>query len=99
MQDKIRAFSSNSEGEKNRNQIISKKTHSAGNIEILRGKRVFENRFLYFCLFLAVLGLRGWAGFSLVVANGVYSLVAVNRLLIVVASPVGSIGSRALGLQ
>ena len=42
-----------------------------------------------FCLFLAVLSLRGWAGFSLVVENGVYSLAAVHRLLIAVVSLVG----------
>ena len=36
--------------------------------------------FLY--LFLAVLGLCCWMGFSLVVASGVYSLVAVHRLLL-----------------
>ena len=39
-------------------------------------------------LFLAVLGLRCCAGFSLVVQRGSYSLVAVQGLLPVVASPV-----------
>ena len=37
------------------------------------------------------------AGFSLAVAIGVYSLVAVHRLLIAMASLVGSTGSRRLG--
>ena len=36
-------------------------------------------------LFLAVLGLHGYRGFSLVVVSGAYSLVEVLRLLIAVA--------------
>ena len=47
-------------------------------------------------LFLAVLGLRGCAGFSLVVASGGSSLVATLRLLIAVVYFVaGHMGSRA----
>ena len=40
--------------------------------------------FIYVCL--AVLGLRCWAGLSLVVASRSYSLVAMHGLLIAVAS-------------
>ena len=50
-------------------------------------------------LFLAVLGLCCCTGFSLVVASGGYSPVAVHGLLIVVASLVAELGSRAHGLQ
>ena len=39
-----------------------------------------------FYLFLVVLGLRWCMGFSLVAVNGVYSLVALHKLLIAVAS-------------
>ena len=42
--------------------------------------------FYLFVLFLAVLGLHGCAGFSLVVASGGYSPGANHRLLTVVAS-------------
>ena len=45
-----------------------------------------------YCLFLAVLGLRCYAGFPLVVGSRGYSLVAVLRFLIVVASLVGEHG-------
>ena len=57
------------------------------------------NMFHFMYLFLAVLGLHCWAGFSLVAASGGYSLVAVFRLLIAVVSLVA--GSRAwwCGLQ
>ena len=48
------------------------------------GLFVFLNNYIY--LFLAVLGLRCCGGFSLVAASASYSLVAVCRLLIVVAS-------------
>ena len=44
------------------------------------------NMFHFIYLFLAVLGLHCWAGFSLVAASGSYSLVVVFRLLIVVVS-------------
>ena len=44
--------------------------------------------FKSFYLFLAVLGLCGFAGFSLVVVSGGASLVAVCGLLIAMASPV-----------
>ena len=40
----------------------------------------------FLLLFMAMLGLHCRAGFSLVGANGSYSLVAVHRLLVVVAS-------------
>ena len=43
-------------------------------------------------LFLAVLGLRCYTGFSLVVASGSYSPAAVHGLLIVVASLVAEPG-------
>ena len=46
----------------------------------------FKNNFIYWFLFLAVLGLRGCTGFSLAVASGGYSLVVACRLLIAVAS-------------
>ena len=39
----------------------------------------------FFILFLAILGLRCYGGFSLVAAGRVYSLVAAYRLLIAVA--------------
>ena len=55
--------------------------------------------FLKIYLFLAVLGLHCCEGFSLAVASRGCSLVAVGRLLIVVASPVAGQGLRALGLQ
>ena len=50
--------------------------------------------FLILCiyLFLAVLGLHRCVGFSLVVAGGGYSLVAVLGFLFVVASLVGEYG-------
>ena len=44
----------------------------------------FNNLFTY--LFLTVLGLRCYVGFSLVVLSASYSLVAVHRLLIAVPS-------------
>ena len=43
-------------------------------------------RSLFFVLFFAMLGLCCCMGFSLVVASGGYSLIALHRLLIVVAS-------------
>ena len=43
-------------------------------------------------LFWDVLGLHYCPGFSLVVANGGYSLVAIYELLIAVASLVGELG-------
>ena len=49
-------------------------------------------------LFLAVLGFCCYTGFSLVVANGSYSLVAVHWLLIAVVL-LQSAGSRAHGHQ
>ena len=45
-------------------------------------------------LFLVALGLDGCAGFSLVVASGGYSLIAVHRLLIVVVLLLQSMGPR-----
>ena len=48
---------------------------------------VFFYNFMYLFLFLlTVLSLHCYAGFSLVVANGNYSLIVVHRLLIAVAS-------------
>ena len=47
---------------------------------------VFPTLFVY--LFLAVLGLCYYMGFSLVVGNGDYSLTTVYELLIMVASPI-----------
>ena len=46
----------------------------------------WKNNFMY--LFLAVLGLCYYMGFSLVVGNGDYSLTTVYELLIMVASPI-----------
>ena len=48
----------------------------------------FFTSFYLFILFLAVLGLHCYVGFSLVAASGGYSLAAVHRFLIAVASPV-----------
>ena len=45
----------------------------------------FLNNFIY--LFLVVLGLRCYTGFSLFAVNGAYALVSVHRFLILVASP------------
>ena len=44
--------------------------------------KIFFKRFIfiYLCLFLVVLGLHRWAGFSLVVVGRGCSLVAVHRL-------------------
>ena len=47
-------------------------------------------------LFLAVLGLRCFMGFSLALANGDYALVLVHMLLIAVISPVVVVGMQAL---
>ena len=65
----------------------------------------FKNNFI-FNLFLVVLGLRGCAGFSLVVASGGYSLVVLNRLLTAVVLLLQGTGPRtqssvaaALGLS
>ena len=46
--------------------------------------------YLFVCLVLAVLGLRCHTGFSLVVKNGGYSLVAEHEFLFAVASLVGT---------
>ena len=54
--------------------------------------------FIYLFLLLVELGLRCRSGFSLVVASGGYSLVAVRGLLIAVAFRLQSTGSRALAL-
>ena len=43
----------------------------------------FKNNFIYLFLFWAVLGLRCYLGFSLVVESGGYSLVVVCRLTVV----------------
>ena len=45
------------------------------------------NNFIYLFVFGAVLGLCCCSGFSLVAANGGYSVVAVHGLLVAVASP------------
>ena len=47
---------------------------------------IFLKIILLICLFLAVLGLHCYTGFSLVVASGVYSLVALEGHLLAVAS-------------
>jgi len=52
---------------------------------------LFMVLFLFSCLFLIVLGLHCCADFSLVVVIGGYSLVMVQGLLIVVASPVAEL--------
>ena len=49
-------------------------------------------RFLFIYSFLAVLGLCGCTGFSLVAVSGGYSLVEVRELLIAVASLVAEGG-------
>ena len=46
---------------------------------------ILKNNFIY--LFLAMLGLNCWAGFSLVSESGSSSLIVVCGLLITVASP------------
>ena len=51
---------------------------------------ICKKKFIY--LFMAVLSLSCCVGFSLVVANGAYPLVAVCGLLIVVASPAAERG-------
>ena len=51
---------------------------------------ICKKKFMY--LFMAVLGLCCCMGFSLVVANGAYPLVAVCGLLIVVASLIAEHG-------
>ena len=51
---------------------------------LLGQKLIFWNYFIY--LFLAVLGLHCWVGFSLVAENGGYSRVAVHEVLIEVVS-------------
>ena len=58
--------------------------------EVLNSTSFFKNFYLFVCLFLAVLGLRCHTGFSLVVENGDYSLVAEHGLLFAVASLVGT---------
>ena len=52
--------------------------------------KVCNLRFAY--LFMALLGLQGCSGFSLVVISGGYSLGVVHGLLIVVASLVAAPG-------
>ena len=53
----------------------------------------------FISLFLAVLSLCCCTGFSLVVESEGYSLAVVVRLLVAVASLVGSMSSRVCGLQ
>ena len=55
----------------------------------------FLKKFIY--LFLTVLSLHSCSGFFLVSGSGGYSLAAVCRLLMVVASPVGQQGLQDLG--
>ena len=55
-------------------------------------------QFLFVYLFTALLGLHCCSGFSLFAANGGYSLVAVQGLLIVEASLFGRTGFRVWGL-
>ena len=57
--------------------------HFAFKIAVLVALQSF---LIFFNLFLAMLSLHCCVGFSLVVANRGYSLVAVHRLLIAVAS-------------
>ena len=57
------------------------------------------NMFHFIYLFLAVLGLHCWAGFSLVAASGSFSLVVIFRLLIVVVSLVADSRAWWCGLQ
>ena len=60
-------------------------------ISLLFLKYTFKNHCdlkIFFNLFLVVLGLRCYAGFSLAAVSGAYSLVAVRGLLIAVVSPV-----------
>ena len=52
---------------------------------------------LFIYLFLAVLGLQCWVGFSLAAATGGYSLVLVHRLLMAVASLVAEHGPWGTG--
>ena len=60
-------------------------------VPALEGK-VFLKKTIYLFLFLAVLGLRSRAGFSLDAANGGYSLVVACRLLSETASIVAQHG-------
>ena len=65
--------------------ILSDKTLSFFDIDI--SVPAFFNLCIYsIYLFMAVLGLRCYMGFSLVAANGGSSLVSVHRLLIAVVS-------------
>ena len=57
----------------------------------------FKNNFIYLCL--AGLGLHCFAGFSLSVASGGYSLAVMHTLLTVVASLIVGTGSWARGLS
>ena len=56
----MRTFSSNSKGEKNRNQIIFKKTYSDGNMELLRGKESLKIDF--FISFIFSCAESSWLG-------------------------------------
>ena len=51
-----------------------------------------KNNFMYYILFLAVLGFHCCTGFSLVAVSGGYSLVEVRERLIAVASLVAEDG-------
>ena len=53
---------------------------------------ICDHGWFYFYLFMALLGLRLCAGFSLVVASGAFCLVAVSGLLTAVASLVSEQG-------
>ena len=61
--------------------VIKKKKKSSRKASILT-----VMFFIILFIYLAVLGLRCCAGFSLIMASGGYPLVAVQRLLLVVAS-------------
>ena len=58
---------------------------------------IFLFNFIY--LFLAVLGLHCYTGFSLVAVSGGYSVVAVCELFLLVACLLWNMGSRACGLS
>ena len=64
-------------------QNIRKNGHFFGAVSSSSSSFFFFYNFIY--LFLAVLGLHCCSGFSLVLASGGYSLVAVHGFLIVVA--------------
>lgn len=60
---------------------------------------VYSSFFILFYLFVALLGLCCFMGFSLVAVSRGYSLAVVQGFLIAVASLLRSTGSRAHGLR